>query len=70
MSEDVAFSGVGGVSLGGADRALRLVPLYAAVGLLSDSIASLPLQAHRRNSDGTRAPVERGVAGAGAPHAV
>lgn len=58
ISEDVAFGGIESAGLAGSDRALRLVPLYAAVGLLSDSIASLPLQAHRRNGDGTRARVD------------
>jgi len=36
------------------DRALTLVPVYAAVRLLADSIASLPLHLYRRTNDGVR----------------
>lgn len=57
MSEDIAFGSTGGVSLTGADRALRLGPVYSAVSLLADSVASLPLKAARRRTDGTREPV-------------
>ena len=58
MAEDVAFGSAGGVTLSGADRALRLVPVYSAVSLLADSVASLPLKAARRRADGTRDPVD------------
>lgn len=34
-----------------AERAIALIPLYACVRLLADSIASLPLQAYRRLGD-------------------
>lgn len=33
-----------------ADRALRLIPVYGAVGLIADSVASLPLQAYQEGS--------------------
>jgi len=33
---------------------IRLVPVYSAVSLLADSVASLPLQAFRARPDGTR----------------
>ncbi len=36
------------------DKALRLTPVYAAVSLLADGVASLPLQAYRMAPDGTR----------------
>lgn len=42
---------------GGEQRALRLVPVFAATRLLADSIASLPLQQYRRTGDG-RQPME------------
>lgn len=34
-----------------ADRAIRLVPLFACVRILADSVASLPLQPYRRAGD-------------------
>lgn len=40
------------------DRALQLAPVYAAVRLLADSIASIPLQAYTRLPAGGRARVE------------
>lgn len=36
------------------ERALRLTPVYGAVSLLADGVASLPLQAYRATSDGAR----------------
>lgn len=36
------------------ERALRLVPVYAATSMLADSVASLPLQAYRMLGDGRR----------------
>jgi len=36
------------------ERALRLVPVYAATSMLADSVASLPLQAYRSTGDGRR----------------
>lgn len=39
-------------------RALRLTPVYAAVSLLADGVASLPLQAYRLGPDGTRQRAE------------
>lgn len=36
------------------ERALRLVPVYAATSMLADSVASLPLQAYRTLNDGRR----------------
>lgn len=36
------------------ERALRLVPVYAAVSMVADSVASLPLQAFRGMPDGRR----------------
>lgn len=36
------------------ERALRLTPVYAAVSLLADGVASLPLQAYRTAPDGSR----------------
>lgn len=41
-------------SLPTGEAALRLTPVYAAVALLADSVASLPLHAYRQRSDGTR----------------
>jgi HK97 family phage portal protein len=44
-------------ALGGTtsvDRALSLSPVYAAVTLLADSVASLPLQIYRRSGDRTQ----------------
>jgi len=38
-------------SVVGAERAITLIPLYACVRLLADSIASLPMQAYRRLGD-------------------
>lgn len=35
-------------------KALRLTPVYAAVSLLADGVASLPLQAYRLSADGAR----------------
>jgi HK97 family phage portal protein len=40
------------------DRALRLAPVYAAVRLLSDSIASMPLQVFEEATGGVRRKVE------------
>ena len=36
------------------DKALRLTPVYSAVALLADSVASLPVHAYRQRGDGTR----------------
>lgn len=36
----------------GARRALSIIPVYAAVRLISETIASLPLHAYRRTADG------------------
>lgn len=36
------------------DKALRLTPVYAAVSLLADGVAALPLQAYRVGADGSR----------------
>lgn len=47
-SDDVIVHG----SVG--ERALRLVPVFAATSWLADSVAALPLQAYRMSSDGRR----------------
>lgn len=36
------------------ERALRLTPVFSAVSLLADGVASLPLQAYRQAADGSR----------------
>ncbi|MGI5493875.1 phage portal protein [Microtetraspora malaysiensis] len=38
-----------------AERAVSLIPLFACVRILADSVASLPIQLYRRNADGTTA---------------
>ena len=42
------------MSLSIGDKALRLTPVYSAVALLADSVASLPVHAYRQRGDGTR----------------
>lgn len=44
-------------SEGSLDASLSLVPVYAAVRLLADSVATLPLQAYRKTGDG-RVPIK------------
>jgi HK97 family phage portal protein len=46
----VSGSSAGSVS---AERAISLIPLFACVRILADSVASLPVQLYRRNLDGT-----------------
>lgn len=57
VSQDAFFESTSGAdSLSGlrGESALRLTPVYSAVALLADSVASLPLHAYRTASDGTR----------------
>lgn len=59
MTEEQAFSGASVVPLAGGNvRALRLASVWSAVTLIADSVASFPLQAFRRNGDGTRTPID------------
>ena len=51
---DNFLSGDDTVSLSIGDKALRLTPVYSAVALLADSVASLPVHAYRSRTDGTR----------------
>lgn len=51
---DNFLSGDDTVSLSIGDKALRLTPVYSAVALLADSVASLPVHAYRQRGDGTR----------------
>jgi HK97 family phage portal protein len=39
------------------ERAIALIPLFACVRILADSVASLPVQLYRRNIDGTTTKV-------------
>lgn len=51
----------GGVSLApsSVEQSLRLIPLYAAVAGIADSIATLPLHAYQNLGAGIRQPVEK-----------
>lgn len=46
------------VSLRASERALRFAPVLAAVGMIADGVASLPLQAFRSMPDGSRRRVD------------
>jgi HK97 family phage portal protein len=41
-----------------SEHAIRLIPLFACVRIIADSVASLPLQLYRKNLDGTRASID------------
>lgn len=45
---------VSGLRATSVDKALRLVPLYAATRLIADQFASIPLHGYRARTDGTR----------------
>lgn len=42
----------------GGQAALNLIPVYAAVRLIADSVSTLPIQAGVKRSDGSRQPIE------------
>jgi len=42
----------------GGQAALNLIPVYAAVRLIADSVSTLPIQAAVKRSDGTRQPID------------
>lgn len=51
-SEQMAFFGSDSATPRTAERALSIVPVYAAVRLISETIASLPIHAYRRTPTG------------------
>lgn len=51
---DMPGSPLSGMSLATPEGSLRLAPVYAAVRLIADAVAGLPLQALRERPDGTR----------------
>lgn len=49
--------GVPGASAMNADRAMQLLAVYGCVQLITDSIATLPVDVYRRNPDGSKTEV-------------
>lgn len=62
LESNVAWSTVGSQLSGDAEaKALKLAPVFAATSWIADSVATLPLKAYRRGSDGVAQRVQVSV---------